>query len=73
MREYTRLSMRERCKMATLMDMKLSVSKIADRLKRHRSTIYRELSRNHTEGHYRPGLAHFKAQKRYRSGVPLPQ
>jgi len=45
--------------------MKLSVTEIAGRLGRHRSTIYRELSRNHTEWHYRPGLAHFKAQKRY--------
>ena len=64
MKNYTRLSMRERCNLTTLMDMGLSVSAIAKRLGRHRSTLYRELSRNHTQGHYRPGLAHQQAEKR---------
>jgi len=64
MTDYTRLSMRERCNLATFMDMGLSISAIAKRLERHRSTLYRELSRNPTQGYYRPGLAHRKAEKR---------
>ncbi len=64
MGDYTRFSMRERCNLATFMDMGLSISVIANRLGRHRSAIYRELSRNHTQGHYRPGFAHHKAQAR---------
>lgn len=64
MGDYTRLSMRERCNLATFMDMGLSISSIAKRLSRHRSTIYRELSKNHTQGYYRPGLAHQQAIKR---------
>lgn len=65
MMDYTRLSMRERCKLATFLDMGLGIAEIAKRLGRHRSTLYRELSRNHTQGYYRPGLAHHKAQKRH--------
>ena len=64
MGDYTHLSMRDRCKLTTLIDMGLGISEIAKRLGRHRSTIYRELSRNHTQGHYRPGLAHAQAHKR---------
>lgn len=64
MTDYTHLSMRERCNLATFMDMGLSMSEIAKRLGRHRSTLYRELTRNHTHGHYRPGLAHHKMEKR---------
>lgn len=65
MTDYTRLSMRERCLLATLLEMGLSVSQISKRLQRHRSTIYRELSRNQTGGHYGPGLAHHRAKKRH--------
>jgi transposase, IS30 family len=64
MMDYTRLSMRERCNLATFLDMGLSISAIAKRLDRHRSTIYRELSRNQAQERYRPGLAHEKAKKR---------
>lgn len=64
MSNYTRLSMRERCNLTIFLDMRLSISEIAKRMNRHRSTLYRELRRNHTQGHYRPGLAHAKAQSR---------
>lgn len=64
MGDYTRLSMRERCNLTTFLDMGLGISEIAKRMGRHRSTLYRELSLNHTQGHYRPGLAHHKAIKR---------
>ncbi len=64
MTDYTRLSMGERCRLTTLIDMGLPISEIAKRLGRHRSSLYRELARNHTQGHYRPGLAHQQAEKR---------
>jgi len=64
MTKYTRLSMRDRCKLATLLDMKQSISEIARRLGRHRSSIYRELHRNRTTRDYRPSLADAKANKR---------
>lgn len=68
MRNYTRLSMRERCHLTT----GLSIGEIAKRMGRHRSTRYRELSRNHTRGHYRPGLAHQQAiQRRPRKALKL--
>ena len=38
--------------------MQMSVTAIAKRSKRHRSTIYRELSRNKQHGHYLPSIAH---------------
>jgi len=44
--------------------MGLKIGEIAKRMCRHRSTLYRELERNHTQGYYRPGLAHAQAQKR---------
>lgn len=64
MTDYTHLSMRERCHLATFMEMGLSMSAIAKRLGQHRSTLYRELARNPTQGHYRPGRAHHQADKR---------
>lgn len=65
MTDYTRLSMRERCRLNILLDMGLSIGKIAKRLGRHRSTLYRELSRNHIQGYYYPGPAHRKAIARH--------
>lgn len=65
MSNYTRLCMKERCQLALFLDMGLKISEIAGRMDRHRSTLYRELSRNHTRGHYRPGLAHRQARRRH--------
>lgn len=45
--------------------MGLTMGEIAKRLSRHRSTLYRELARNHIKGYYHPGPAHHKAQKRH--------
>lgn len=62
--KYTRLTLRERCNLTVFLDMGLRISEIAKRMGRHRSSLYRELSRNHTQGHYRPGLAHQHAHRR---------
>jgi IS30 family transposase len=43
---YSHLSLEERCRLRGLMEMGLSVSEIARRMGRHRSTIERELARN---------------------------
>lgn len=65
MNNYTRLTINERCKLATFLDMNLKVSEIARRLGRHRSTIYREMSRNRAGLAYRPVLANKKARARH--------
>ena len=65
MTDYTHLSMRERCLIATFLSMKTKVSTIATRSGRHRSTIYREINRNIVNGHYMPGIAHDMAKQRH--------
>jgi IS30 family transposase len=57
--------MRERRRLAMLHSMNLPISEIARRLRRHRSTLYRELSRNRDKGYYWPGVAHQKARQRH--------
>jgi IS30 family transposase len=64
MEKYTHFSMRERCDLLTFLDMKLSMSEISHRLNKHRSSIYRELSRNRTTSRYQPGSAHHQAMSR---------
>jgi IS30 family transposase len=56
---YRQLSTGERYQIAALRQQGLSVSAIALALARHRSTIYREVSRNATpyDGAYRPNMA----------------
>lgn len=70
MGHYTHLSKQDRLKLACFREMGLSIREIAKRLGRHHSTIYRELSRNHSQGYYFPFSAHLKAQTR-RPGKPL--
>lgn len=63
---YQQLTYEERITLSILMQQGLSVQSIAKELKRHRSTIYRELKRNRchvTDGAYRPS----KAQRRTRA------
>jgi len=43
---YTQLTMPERMRLYTFLEMGLSKIQIAQRLGRHRSTIYREVQRN---------------------------
>jgi transposase, IS30 family len=47
---YSHLRLEERCRLRGMMEMGLSVSEIAGRLGRHRSTIRRELDRNRCVG-----------------------
>jgi len=65
MEQYTRLNMRERCTIATFLDMNAKVSTIALRTGCHRSTIYRELKRNVTGIRYLPGKANELAKQRH--------
>jgi IS30 family transposase len=43
---YRHLTLEERRTMSRLLDAKVPVKEIADQLGRHRSTIFREISRN---------------------------
>ena len=43
---YSHLSLDERCRLRGMMEMNLSISEIARRMGRHRSTVQRELDRN---------------------------
>ncbi|WP_111640280.1 IS30 family transposase [Marinimicrobium alkaliphilum] len=60
---YQQLTSEERVVLSTLKLQGLSMQKIAEKMGRHRSTLYRELDRNrcfHIDGAYRPS----KAQRR---------
>jgi IS30 family transposase len=63
--DYTHLSMRDRCLIATFLSMETKISTIATRAGRHRSTIYREIKRNKSGIRYMPGLAHEMAKLRH--------
>lgn len=67
MTDYTHLSMRDRCLIATFLSMNTKVKIIAERSNRHRSTIYREIKRNKhkPKDRYMPGLAHQMAIERH--------
>jgi len=65
MMDYTHLSMRDRCLIATFLSMQTKISTIATRSGRHRSTIYREIKRNTSGERYMPGIAHEMAQQRH--------
>jgi transposase, IS30 family len=65
MTDYTHLSMRDRCLIATFLSMDAKVKIIADRSGRHRSTIYREINRNKLGNRYMPGVAHAMAEARH--------
>lgn len=66
MGHYTHLSLSERRQLYVFLEMGLSISTIAQRLSRNRSTLYRELKRNLISTDYLPGLAHEKAAQRVR-------
>ena len=65
MKDYTHLSMRERCLIAIFLDMDAKIVAIATRSGRHRSTIYREIKRNKQGSRYMPGIAHQLAGQRH--------
>jgi IS30 family transposase len=58
MGKYTHLSMSDRRRFYTFLEMKLSISKIAEKLDKHRSTLYRELTRNSESASYTSSLLH---------------
>ena len=58
---YSHFSLEERCRLRGMMEMDLSLSEMARRLGRHRSTIGRELARNRCVDGYRPDSAERRA------------
>jgi IS30 family transposase len=62
--KYSHLSLEERCRLRGMIEMDLSVSEIARRMDRHRSTIQRELERNRCADGYRPDSAGRRAWAR---------
>lgn len=64
MGKYTHLSMSDRRRFFTFLEMGLSISEIAKRLSKHRSTLYRELNRNSEEEKYLPKAAQLKTEER---------
>lgn len=63
MSHYTHLSLSERHKLSILLQKSLSISQIAKRLNRHRSTLYREIARHRQRsGIYHPLRADKSAQ-----------
>ena len=61
---YSHLDLEERCRLRGMIEMGLSVSEIARRLGRHRSTIHREIARNRCVDGYRPDSAGRRAWAR---------
>jgi transposase-like protein len=68
MKEYKHLSIRERQRFYAFLDMGLSITEIARKISRNRSTLYREIKRNQDQGRYLPVVAHKKAQQRISYG-----
>lgn len=66
MNDYTHLTRKERYRIYALLDMGKTEDQIAEKIQRHRSTIYRETSRNLEEEEYYPIVAQQKAEARRR-------
>jgi transposase, IS30 family len=64
MSHYTHLTVTERRRFYVWIEKGYSMSAIAKRLDRHRSTLYRELERNQSQRIYWPVKAHEKAENR---------
>ncbi len=64
MGKYTHLSITDRRRFYTFLEMKLSISEIAKKLDKHRSTLYRELDRNSEAEGYLPRTAQLKTEER---------
>ena len=65
------VDLEERCRLRGLIEMGLSVSEIARRLGRHRSTIHREIERNRCVDGYRPDSAGRRAWTRKLRGSKI--
>lgn len=70
MENYTHLSISDRRRLFTLLEMGFSVTEIAQRLSKHRSTLYRELKRNSEPEGYFPKTAQLKTEDRARKKRP---
>jgi IS30 family transposase len=70
MGNYTHLSISDRRRFCTFLEMGLSVSDIAKKLGRHRSTLYRELNRNAEPEGYLPKAAQLKTAERAQQKRP---
>jgi transposase, IS30 family len=68
---YSHLSLEERCRLRGMMEMGLSLSEMARRLGRHRSTVRRELGRNRCVDGYRPDSARRRAWARKLRGSKI--
>ena len=64
MSSYSRLTREQRYQICCLLDEGFSQSRIAERVKVHKSTISRELARNSTSGCYNPNAADKKSNER---------
>lgn len=62
--KYIHLSILDRRRLHIFLEMGLSMTEIAQKLSRNRSTIYRELERNTESGIYSPSMAQQKAEDR---------
>jgi len=68
MRDYKQLSFEERKKIYFYLEMRLSISKIAKKLGKNRSAIYREIKRNSVSGKYVGSIANEIALTRRSQG-----
>lgn len=66
MKNYKHFSYEERKVICSCLQVGMSISKIAQKLLRHRSCVYREIKRNQVEGYYVGSVADDLASKRYR-------
>lgn len=64
MGNYTHLSMSDRRRLYTFLEMGLPIAEVAKRLSKHRSTLYRELNRNSEPEGYLPKTAQLKVEER---------
>ena len=70
MNDYTQLRLKDRRRISIYLEMGLKIKEIANKLGRHKATIYRELQRNRTGKYYLPGVANDKALKRKEHNRP---
>lgn len=66
MRKYRRITYEDRCHISALLQAECSVNEISKILSFHRSTIFREISRNKVRSGYKADDALFKSAKRYK-------
>ena len=69
MEEYSQLTEAERYHIDAYKAAGFSLSEIAKQLGRHKSTIYREMSRNSGQRGYRAKQAQEKAERRRKEGA----